>query len=206
MSRRAIIDGGTFYHAEALHGARYRGRFGEVLYAPELTAEQLSGVSLLVVPDRTAPAILRAKRPLLLDLLDRGGTLVVFAETGAAAWAPNVAWRFTPVNFWWWRQDEAPPPVTLAAPDHALFRHVTLADCVWHHHGHFATPPGATPLVTLGAAEDAPSLLYEDRVSSRGRLILATLDPFYHHGSHFMPAATRFLDGFARWVEEERGT
>jgi len=203
MSRRAILDGGTYYHAEALHGRRYRGCFGEILYAPELTAEHLSDVGLLIVPDRTAPAILRAKRPLLLDVLHRGGTLVVFAETGAAAWAPNVSWHFSPVNFWWWRHDEPPPPVALRAAGHSLFRHLSLADCVWHHHGSLAAPSGATPLVTLGETEPAPCLIYEDRVSSAGRLIVSTLDPFYHHGSHFMPAATRFLDGFARWAEED---
>lgn len=202
MTRRAILDGGTYYQAESLHGARYRNRFGTVLYAPDLTAEQLAGVELLIVPDRTAPAILRAKRPLLLELLHRGGTLVVFAETDAPAWLPRVSWQFSPVNFWWWRQNEPPPPAELAAPGHSLFRYLTLSDCVWHHHGSLAAPPGATPLVTLGSGEDAPCLMYEDRVSSAGRLILSTLDPFYHHGSHFMPATTRFLDGFARWAEE----
>jgi len=28
------------------------------------------------------------------------------------------------------------------------------------------------------------------------------LDPFFHHGTYFMPAATRFLDGFLPWLRE----
>ena len=32
------------------------------------------------------------------------------------------------------------------------------------------------------------------------RLIVSTLDPFYHHGSNFMPATTKFLDGFLPWA------
>jgi hypothetical protein len=30
--------------------------------------------------------------------------------------------------------------------------------------------------------------------------ILTSLDPFFHHGSHFMPATTRFPDGFLPWM------
>jgi len=39
-------------------------------------------------------------------------------------------------------------------------------------------------------------------VTTGGQMILTTLDPFYHHGSHFMPATTRFLDGFLPWLRE----
>jgi hypothetical protein len=33
--------------------------------------------------------------------------------------------------------------------------------------------------------------------------MVATLDPFYHHGSFFVPATTRFLDGFLAWTDAE---
>jgi hypothetical protein len=36
-----------------------------------------------------------------------------------------------------------------------------------------------------------------------GRLVVGTLDPFYHHGSFFMPAASRFLAGLLDWMDEE---
>lgn len=67
----------------------------------------------------------------------------------------------------------------------------------------FLVPSPATVAVTAGedAGGDAGCLLYDDRVSAPGRLIVSTLDPFYHHGSHFMPATTRFLDGFLAWTD-----
>jgi hypothetical protein len=200
--RRAILDAGTSYHAESIHGRHWCGRFGRVIYAPDLAADELVGIDVLVVPDRTHPAVLRAKRPVLLDLLQRGGSLIVFAETGAPGWLPRVAWRFAPTNFWWWRQGEAAPAVEIAEPRHGLFAHLGREACVWHHHGTLLAPPGAQPMLTLAGTEGPECLMYEDRASSPGRLILATLDPFYHHGSHFMPATTLFLDGFVRWLEE----
>jgi len=84
------------------------------------------------------------------------------------------------------------------APDHPLFDHVTLADATWHYHGHFAPPPGARSLIDVGTEG---SVLYEDRVTTNGTLIVTALDPMYHHGSHFMPATTRFLDGFLPFLK-----
>jgi hypothetical protein len=55
----------------------------------------------------------------------------------------------------------------------------------------------------LAVNESGKPILYIDEVSTAGRMILTSLDPFYHHGSYFMPAATRFLDGFLAWMREE---
>lgn len=32
-------------------------------------------------------------------------------------------------------------------------------------------------------------------------MIVTTLDPFYHTGSYFMPAAQRFLAGLLDWTD-----
>jgi len=58
-------------------------------------------------------------------------------------------------------------------------------------------PEGAEVLVELPTGE---ALLYVDRVSTPGTLVVATLDPLSHYGSHFMPATERFLDGFLPWA------
>ncbi|MCK6449569.1 MAG: hypothetical protein L6R19_01720 [Alphaproteobacteria bacterium] len=201
----AILHGGTYYHAEAILGARYRDRFERVIYAPDLKPGDLDGVGVLIVPDRLNPSLLRRHRPLLLGHLARGGTLVVFAETQAHAWVPGVDWTFRPTNFWWWRQQGATPAQRVVRPDHELFRFVDPAATIWHFHGVLRPPPGAEALMVVppepGGRDDGGCLLYDDRVSTKGRLIVSTLDPFYHHGSHFMPATTRFLDGFLPWAQ-----
>jgi hypothetical protein len=61
-------------------------------------------------------------------------------------------------------------------------------------------PEGAEVLVVN---ERQLPILYVDEVTTKGRMVVTSLDPFYHHGSHFMPATTRFLDGFLPWVRED---
>lgn len=91
------------------------------------------------------------------------------------------------------------PPDLAEAPNYEE-KDGPLGDMTWHHHGHFTPAPGAVSLVDH---VDGGSIFYDDRVSTRGRMLVTSLDPFYHHGSHFMPTTTRFLDGFLPWLHSE---
>ncbi len=202
----AVLDGGTYYHRETIHGDRYRGQFDRVVYAPDLTAADLEGVDTLIVPDRLSPTLLRRHRDLLNAFpATAGRTLVVMGENDVPSWLDGAVWSPRPTNFWWWLDQGAVPPHQFPAPDHPLFGHIRPADAIWHFHGVLQPPPGATVLVAVPADLDGRdgggALLYEDRATRPGRLIVATLDPFYHHGSRFMPATTRFLDGFLPWLK-----
>ena len=201
----AVLDGGTFYHREAIHGARYRDLFDRVIYVRELSARDLSGVSWLIVPDRINPDLLRAHRELFIAFAAAGNTLVVFGENEAETWLPGVVWASRPTNFWRWLEKGAQPPHRLTAPAHPLFQAVPFNDTIWHFHGVLTPPAGARTLVDVPAEGEysAGALLYEDDVTTRGRFIVSTLDPFYHHGSGFMPATTRFLDAFLPWARRQ---
>jgi hypothetical protein len=203
----AVLDGGASYHHEAICGPRFRDHFDRVVYSPDLGPHDLQDIEALIVADRIIPTILRRKRRILLDHLNRGGTLVVLGENRAYEWLPGVSWRFRPTNFWWWLEKDADPGHRIVAPDHEMFRYVRPADVVWHYHGLLALPADAIPLVTIAPEADPAGeggcILYDHPgvANGRGRLVVTTLDPFYHHGSHFMPAATRFLDGLLRWTD-----
>ncbi len=200
----AILDGGTFFHHTAIHGSRYRKLFDRTIYMPELTPAQLDDVTVLIVPDRIHPDLLRASRHILIGFAQSGGTLIVFGENQAETWLPGVSWTPRPTNFWWWLDKDAQPPHRLVAPDHELFRAVSFVDAIWHFHGMLKPPPRAQTLIDvppdLENRDAGGALLYDDRVTTAGRLIVSTLDPFYHHGSNFMPATTKFLDGFLPWA------
>lgn len=202
----AVLDGGTFYHHATIHGPRYRELFDRVIYMRELVPADLDDVGLLLVPDRINPDLLRAQSDIFTGFLARGLTLVVLGENQVETWLPGIAWSPRPTNFWWWLEKDAVPEQRLVAPDHELFAAVPFTDTVWHYHGVLTPPAGARTLIDVPpdaqGRDQGGALLYDDRSSFPGRAIVATLDPFYHHGSNFMPATTRFLDGFLPWARQ----
>lgn len=203
----AVIDGGTFYHRTALHGPRYRDCFDRTIYLRDLTPQALDGVTVLIVPDRINPSVLRSHRQMLVDFAESGRTLIVFGENEAHTWLPGVHWSSRPTNFWWWLEKGAEPQNRLVAPGHELFSAVSFQNTIWHFHGVLTPPAGAEPLIDVPAdpegRDSGGALLYDDRVTTKGRLIVSTLDPFYHHGSNFMPATTALLDQFLPWAKEK---
>ncbi|MEW4458552.1 hypothetical protein AB1K42_10685 [Roseibium algicola] len=197
MTTLAVLDAGTYYHHRTIYEPRYRDFFDEIIYTRDLPEADLSGVDTLLVSCRTDPSVLRPRREQIADFLASGKTVVAMGSTGHPDWLPNVNWTDTPTNFWWWKEG-GEIGLKLATPDHPLFNRLSLADVTWHYHGYFQVPDGAQSLVDVG---DLGSIFYEDTVSTPGRLLITSLDPMYHHGSHFMPATTRFLDGFLPYLK-----
>jgi len=195
-----MVHGGTSYHLTTLADpnlAPYRLR---PVYLPELDPGQLGALDTLIVCDRLHPGLLREHAGTLLQVAGRGGTLVVLGEVEAHTWLPGAAWTARPANFWWWLSGED-PGIRRESPDHPIWAYLTPKHVTWHFHGLLDPPAGATALVTH--EEDGQRtgvVLYEDTVSTPGRLVVTTLDPTYHHGSNFMPSATRFLYGVLDWL------
>jgi len=199
--RIAATDCGTYFHHESLRGERYAHFFERLIYMPEFRPEDLSGLDALIVTCRTNADFLLPHRAAIGRFLGLGGTLVACGETDAHLWLDGIRWTPTPTNYWWWLKDKADSGLRRAAPRHSLFRHMTLADATWHFHGHFEPPAGARSVIDLAGGG---SVMYDDLTSyGGGRAIVMSLDPFYHHGSHFMPATTRFLDAFLPWLTAE---
>jgi hypothetical protein len=205
MKRLGALYGGSSAHHRGLHEPKYARWLSEVIYLPELVATDLSELDGVLVPERLHQGLLDAGRPQLLEVLERGATVVLFGDLPVygprpEGWLPGVAWEHRPTNFWWWLEPEADSGIVAARPDHPLFRRITLADATWHHHGVFRPPTGAEVLI---ATTDGAAVLYIDRVSSPGTLVVSSLDPLSHYGSYFMPATERFLDGFLPWLVED---
>ncbi|MFJ4771942.1 hypothetical protein ACIP88_23005 [Streptomyces uncialis] len=101
----------------------------------------------------------------------------------------------------WWRTGDD-PGVRLRAPEHPAWHHLTERSVRRHYHGLLHPPQGATVLARTEKEGPGPRevLLYGDRVSTPGRLVVTTMDPVHHHGSAFMPGATQLLHGLPRWT------
>jgi hypothetical protein len=194
-----VVYGGSSYHHRTLNHPKYRGFFSRSIYLPDLEHADLRGLDGLLIPERLHPGRLLSARPRLEDLLTSGKTIVALGEQPKPL-LPGVDWEYRPTNFWWWREPGGSSGLILARPEHGLFRRLTLSDATWLYHGVFRPPPGSETLIST---EEGESVLYIDRGSTPGTLVVTSLDPIYHFGSYFMPATERFLDRFLPWVVSE---
>ncbi|QEE43539.1 hypothetical protein FVA81_02585 (plasmid) [Rhizobium sp. WL3] len=193
--RRVVApSSGTYYHIHSLEGPRYTEIF-DVICAPEQLANILRPDDILWVPCRTPAQRMITQKAVLDRHLAAGGTVVALGESRSDLWLPNIDFTGTPTNWWWWLDPAADlgVRVTEAAASHPLMAGIGGGQASWHLHGWFDPPDGATVLVRDG---EGRAIFYEDKVSTPGTMILSSLDPMFHHGSHFMPATTLFLDRF----------
>ncbi|MGH3529528.1 MAG: hypothetical protein ACRDS0_01625 [Pseudonocardiaceae bacterium] len=195
----AAVYGGSGPHHRALTDYARHLTAG-LVYLPDLADTDLTGVDGLIIAERLHRGLLTRAADRILALLDAGGTVIAFGGgEPLPEFLPGVRWEHRPTNYWWWLEPGAGLGLHSPTPDHALFDHLSLGDCTWHYHGVLTAPAGADVLVALPSGE---ALLYIDRVSTPGTLVVATLDPMSHYGSHFMPATERFLNGFLPWASQ----
>lgn len=193
------VDGGTYFHHFSYEDPKVARHIRRRVHVRDLPGTDLGGVDVVLLPCRIDPDAMSPARRLLRDYLDGGGTVVSLNAEAAEEFLPGVTVIPTEVNFWWWLDPAADPGIRILRPTHPVFRHVGAGDVVWHYHGLLTPPPGAVPLVEVAGRG---ALLYMDRVTTAGRLVVTTLDPLFHHGSNFMPAATRLLYGLMEWLAE----
>lgn len=201
MKRLAAVYSGSAPHHRALNEPKYRRWLSEIIYLPDLPYADFDNFDGLLIPERLHRGKLDDAAKPVLSFLERGGTVLVFGGgEHPPKWIPGLKWEHRPTNFWWWLEPEADNGIRIARLDHGLFKCIGVEDAIWHYHGLLHPPAGVETLITL---RDEGALLYVDRVSTPGTLLVTTLDPLYHFGSYFMPATERFLDGFLPWVVED---
>jgi len=199
VTELAALYGGSAPHRRTLLESEYARFFDDVIYLLDLAETDLAPFDGLFVPSRLHIGRLNEHGEQFRAFLENGGDVVAFGQQ-PDPWLPEVEWTHRPTNFWWWLDPDGDSGLRFPCPDHPFFAHVPPDDCVWHFHGSFDPPEGADVLIE---DDRGGAVLYVDRGTWPGRTILATLDPTYHFGSHFMPATDRFLSGFLPWLRGE---
>ncbi|MET3924818.1 hypothetical protein [Devosia sp. 2618] len=194
------IHPGAYYHIESFESPRFAGYFDALVRPEDLPQTDLTAYNVVLIPCRTPADRMQPHVAQLQAYLDAGGTVVATGESESQLFLPGITFTPQPTNFWWWLTPGADLGVRIAAPTHALFDNLTQRDITWHLHGWFDPPEGAEVLAING---EGKPILYVDEVTTKGRMVITSLDPFFHHGSHFMPATTRFLEGFLPWMRAE---
>ncbi|MEV6161379.1 hypothetical protein AB0L71_05550 [Streptomyces sp. NPDC052052] len=205
MATLGFLHGGSFSQLATLADPAVQAWRPRSVYLPEAGEADFDGLDTLIVSDRLHPGLLAKAAPALLTVAERGGTVVVLGENDITGWLPGLeACEPAETNFWWWRTGDD-NGVRRTHEGHEAWDFLSERAVRWHYHGLLKPPAGATPLVHTVREQDGDPerdqvLLYEDLVSTPGRLIVAAMDPVYHHGSRFMPGATQLLYGLLRWT------
>lgn len=191
-ARIAVLDNGSAYHAHGFAREPVVGFFDAKIPLAELSGAALEDVDALVVACRCNGRWLGERRAIFADYLAQGGCLVVMGETRPDLWLDGIGFAPRETNYWWWLEPGADLGIRVSAPGHPLLDGIGAQDLTWHEHGVLTPPPSLQVLAVNG--EDLP--IMAEGPHGGGRLFVTTLDPFYHHGSWFMPATTRFLTKF----------
>ena len=200
--RIACVDAGMAYHTRTLRAPPFGRYFGPLIDIRRIGEADLAAHPVLMIPCRTNGRRLAPFREQFAAYLDGGGFLVVLGETRPDLFLDGIAFHPEPTNYWWWLDPAADLGVRIADPHHPLFGAVSEADLTWHIHGTLEGD-GARSLVDWRPDGRRHGSLMMEAFPGAGRLLITTLDPVYHHGSGFMPATTRFLNGFLPWLSRE---
>lgn len=177
----------------------------DLVYLGDLSNIDLSAYAAVIVPDMMDSVRIATHREQLNAYVRGGGFLIVFFQ-GEADWIDvvDLQWRPHNVHDWlWWTRTERHVETHQPEPVHPLCAAIPLEAMSWHWGGAYAPHPCAHTILALD--DDAGCLFMDFPDLEGGRLMVATLDPHSHNGQRFMPATTRFLQGFYPWLNKELG-
>ena len=199
MRKIAVLYGGSYQHHYMFKQSQFSSYFDALIPLPAFADTSLDDYDVLIIPSWSHMKVLEQNVEKIKAFANIGKTVVTFGPQHFD-WLPNTTWENRPTNFWWWLEPGADSGLHLNEVNHPLFKqYLTLEDATWHQHGVYHPVDQSEVLV---AQTDGAAVLYIDRTSTKGIWINTTLDPDFHVGMHFMPAAERFLAGFLPWLKE----
>ena len=182
----------------------YRPYIDDMLYIMDLDTIDLDQYGAIVVPDFSNQEVLDRNGSRFDTYLERGGFLVTFEPSRPDRWLSIVDVPFfkrETIDWKWWTRPGGRLEVYQPEPRHPMAEAIPVADMSWHFFGAYRFFDGAQPILNLD--NDEGCIMFDYRVPGGGRLICSTIDPHIHSGRRFMPATTRFLNGFYPWLKAE---
>ncbi len=182
----------------------YSAFLDDQIYLWTLNRTDLTNYRAIVIPDFSNQVLLTKHARQINDYLGSGGFLIVFEPNRMNRWLDvvSVPWFERETENWkWWMDPGGRLEVYQPQPKHPMAQAIGLDAMCWHFFGAFRFVDGAVPILNLD--NDEGCIMYDQHLPGGGRLIASTLDPHTHHGRGFMPATTRFLNGFYPWLKSE---
>lgn len=202
MNNIAALDSGTAFHIVSLHYPPFNTFFKKIIYLPGFKENDLVDIDILIVTCSSHLELLIEHKQLFLNFLNKGKTLVVMGRNNPEKWLPNIEKYSIPFNYWWWLKKENEFDMEVTKEQHILLDYIKFEDMIWHYHGAYEIPKDAVPVLVHKTNKKA--IYFEQENYLGGGLIVTSLDPFFHHGSFFMPNTTKFAAGFLKYLSERK--
>lgn len=196
MRKIAVIYSGHASHYRTFNEPKFSQYIEKLIYLPDFLEEDLNPYDVLIVPSQLNLNSLSKCVDKIYEFANQGKIVLAFGPQ-PTKWLPNQNWEYRETNFWWWLEENADSGLRFRNEQHSFYDYFKLEDCTWHQHGVFFPKDDSTTLIST---KDGGSVLYIDKTSNNGTWIITTLDPDYHFGSYFMPAAESFLEMMFPWL------
>ena len=200
MNNIAALDSGTSFHIVSLTQEPFNEYLRKIIYLPDLEYKELDNIDILIITCCSSWEQLEKKKDILYKFLKDGKTLFVSGRNETKLWLKDIEEVELPFNFWWWLNKKNSIDLNIVEPSYPLFKHIQLNDMSWHYHGGFNLPKNGINIIEQ--KELKKSVFFEVKDYYGGRLIVTSLDPFYHHGNFFMPNATKFAFALLEYLKE----
>lgn len=205
MKKIAYLTWGSGCQVRSFHD--YAVWLDDMIHLDALDRHDLGDYACVVLPDSMDPGALLPHAAALNAYLRKGGFLVSFIGIEIADLIDVVDIEWLPIDTrdWkWWMKPGGRLEIHQPEPKHPICASIPLRDMGWHWFGVFALRDDAVSALNLDTDEGSLFLDFP-KLEGGGRLIISTLDPHLHNGERFMPATTRFLNGFYPWLNRELG-
>ncbi len=194
MNKIIALHSGTYYNLASLFKGVFVKYLYKTAYLAQLKADELNDGDILLVSDSLVPRHLILHKEIFRNFLKSGRTLVVCGRNDPELWLDGVEFVDLPFDFWWWL-DKNKNDIQICQDDenHELFNYIKFQNLLWHFHGGYKKLKGAKSAIKSKLNDEVS--IYQECEFGGGRLILTSLDPFFHHGCYFMPNASKFGEG-----------
>ncbi|MBM7367317.1 hypothetical protein [Gordonia hydrophobica] len=200
LPRICLVHCGTYPALTTLQDLAVLAYGVDGVYLPDADPEKIVDYDVVVVSDRLPP-VQRMKLETMTDRIvqDSSKTLIVLGQNDVQDWLPGLGFTFRRPVFWKWRTGED-TGTRGRLPEDPFWDYFDLGALNWHNHGLLHPSAGTKSLVVVEEdGREQGAVVLVDEVNQPARLLVTTMDPVYHHGSGFMPGATRMLYGLLRW-------
>lgn len=200
MNKIAALDSGTAYHISSFYTKPFKDFLYKTIYLPNLDIDDLKDVDILIVSCSSSVEQILKHKNIFYEFLAKKKFLVVMGRNEAQLWLNDVVFADLPFNFWWWLDKNNKIDLKPACLDYGLFKYIDFKDMVWHYHGGYEKIKGCISVIEHISLDKSIFLEMPDYYG--GRLILTSLDPFFHHGNFFMPNATKLGGALLKYLSE----